>query len=36
VSQNSQLAHPRLDRSRIKVSMVKINGRWLINNLSPI
>jgi Mce-associated membrane protein len=34
--QNSQLAHPRLDRSRIKVSMVNQGGRWLISNLSPI
>jgi Mce-associated membrane protein len=34
--QNTQLAHPRLDRSRIRVSMVKLNGRWLIDNLSPI
>jgi Mce-associated membrane protein len=34
--ENSQLAHPRLDRSRIKVSMVNQGGRWLIANLSPI
>jgi Mce-associated membrane protein len=34
--QNTQLAHPRLDRSRIKVSMVKVGGRWLVNDLSPI
>jgi Mce-associated membrane protein len=33
---NNLLAHPRLDRSRIKVSMVKLNGRWLVDNLSPI
>jgi Mce-associated membrane protein len=33
--QNSQLAHPRLDRSRIKVSMVKTDGRWLIEPLAP-
>jgi Mce-associated membrane protein len=34
--ENSQLAHPRLDRSRIKVSMVNQGGRWLVSNLSPI
>jgi Mce-associated membrane protein len=34
--ENSQLAHPRLDRSRIKVSMVNQSGRWLVSNLSPI
>jgi Mce-associated membrane protein len=33
---NDRLSHPRLDRSRINVSMVKLNGRWLIDNLSPI
>lgn len=34
--ENTQLAHPRLDRSRIKVSMLKLNGHWLVDNLSPI
>jgi Mce-associated membrane protein len=34
--QNSQLPRPRLDRSRIKVSMVKIDGHWLVDHLSPI
>jgi Mce-associated membrane protein len=33
---NTQLAHPRLDRSRIKVAMLKVGGKWLIDNLSPI
>lgn len=33
---NSQLAQPRLDRTRIKASMVKVNGRWLIDALSPL
>ncbi|HEX3823043.1 MAG TPA: hypothetical protein VHV79_01105 [Mycobacteriales bacterium] len=33
---NNLLAHPRLDRSRIEVSMVKVNGKWLINNLVPL
>jgi Mce-associated membrane protein len=33
---NSQLAQPRLDRARIDVSLVKINGRWLIDNLNPV
>ena len=33
---NTQLQHPRLDRSRIKVTMVKVNGRWLVDNLQPI
>jgi Mce-associated membrane protein len=26
---NSQLADPRIDRSRIKMTMEKVNGRWL-------
>ena len=33
---NSQLAAPRLDRSRINVTMVHQGGRWLIDHLSPI
>jgi len=34
--QNSQLAHPRLDRTRIQVSMVKLGGMWLIDHLTPL
>jgi Mce-associated membrane protein len=34
--QNTLLAHPRLDRTRIKVSMVNLGGKWLIDNLSPL
>jgi Mce-associated membrane protein len=34
--QNTQLPRPRLDRSRIKVSMLRINGQWLVDHLSPI
>ena len=33
---NSQLAAPRLDRSRIDVTLVRQGGRWLIDHLSPI
>jgi Mce-associated membrane protein len=33
---NNLLAHPRLDRSRIRVSMVKQGGKWLVDNLKPI
>jgi Mce-associated membrane protein len=33
---NSQLAAPRLDRSRIDVSLVRIGGRWLIDDLKPV
>jgi len=33
---NSQIPHPRLDRSRIEASMVRVNGRWLINGMTPI
>jgi Mce-associated membrane protein len=33
---NSQLSAPRLDRSRVQVSLVRTDGKWLINNLSPI
>lgn len=34
--QNTLLAHPRLDRTRIKVSMVNLGGKWLIDDLSPL
>lgn len=33
---NSNLAAPRLDRSRINVTMVDQDGRWLIDGLAPI
>lgn len=33
---NSQLAAPRLDRSRINVTLVHRGGRWLIDGLDPI
>jgi Mce-associated membrane protein len=33
---NTQLAAPRLDRSRIDVVLVKRGGRWLIDRLNPI
>ena len=33
---NSQLSAPRLDRSRIDVTLVEQGGRWLIDRLSPI
>jgi Mce-associated membrane protein len=33
---NSQLSAPRLDRSRVQVSLVRSNGTWLVDNLSPI
>ena len=33
---NSQLSAPRLDRSRIKVSLVRSNGRWLIDKLTTL
>lgn len=33
---NSQLAAPRLDRSRIDVRLVRQGDRWLIDGLSPI
>lgn len=33
---NTQLSKPRLDRSRISATMVKVNGRWLIDNLVPL
>jgi len=33
---NSQLAAPRLDRSRINVTLLKQGNRWLIDRLAPI
>ena len=33
---NSQLSAPRLDRSRIVVDLKKVNGRWLIDKLTPV
>ena len=33
---NSQLAKPRLDRSRIIVDLSSRNGHWLINKLTPV
>jgi len=33
---NSQLTAPRLDRSRVNVTLVQQGGRWLIDRLSPI
>lgn len=33
---NSQLSAPRLDRSRIDVTLVRQGDRWLIDALSPI
>jgi Mce-associated membrane protein len=33
---NSQLSAPRLDRSRINVTLVKQGNRWLIDRLAPI
>jgi Mce-associated membrane protein len=33
---NSQLSAPRLDRSRIRVSLVRSNGRWLIDKLTTL
>jgi hypothetical protein len=33
---NSQLAQDRLDRSRINVTLVHRDGRWLIDRLAPI
>jgi Mce-associated membrane protein len=33
---NTQLAHPRLDRSRITVTMKQVNGHWLVDNLQPL
>lgn len=34
--QNTLLAHPRLDRTRIKVSMLNLHGTWLIDSLIPL
>jgi Mce-associated membrane protein len=33
---NSQLAAPRLDRSRISVTLLRSGSRWLIDKLNPI
>ena len=33
---NTQLSAPRLDRSRINVTMVRDGDRWLIDQMSPI
>jgi len=33
---NSQLAQDRLDRSRINVTLLHRDGRWLIDRLAPI
>jgi Mce-associated membrane protein len=33
---NSQLSAPRLDRSRIDVTLLRQGDRWLIDRLSPI
>jgi Mce-associated membrane protein len=33
---NSQLAAPRLDRSRINVTLLRTGGRWLIDDLQPV
>jgi Mce-associated membrane protein len=33
---NSQLTAPRLDRSRIKVTLVRSHGRWLIDKLTTL
>lgn len=33
---NSQLSAPRLDRSRINVTMVRAGDRWLIDALNPV
>lgn len=33
---NSRLAAPRLDRSRINVSLVRSGGRWLVDDLQPV
>ena len=33
---NSQLTAPRLDRSRIDVTLVRSNGRWLIDKLTTL
>jgi Mce-associated membrane protein len=33
---NTQLSAPRLDRSRVDVSLVKSGNRWLIDKLTPL
>jgi Mce-associated membrane protein len=33
---NSLLSAPRLDRSRINVTLVRSGGRWLIDKLAPV
>ncbi|MDQ1696055.1 MAG: Mce-associated rane protein [Frankiaceae bacterium] len=33
---NSQLPQPRLDRSRIKVTLVRVGDSWLIDGLDPV
>jgi len=33
---NTQLTAPRLDRSRIKVTLVRSHGRWLIDKLTTL
>ena len=33
---NTQLSAPRLDRSRVDVSLVKSGSRWLIDKLTPL
>jgi Mce-associated membrane protein len=33
---NSQLTAPRLDRSRIDVTLVRSNGHWLIDKLTTL
>jgi Mce-associated membrane protein len=33
---NSQLAQPRLDRSRIRTTLVRSGDRWLIDDLQPV
>jgi Mce-associated membrane protein len=35
-AKNTQLSAPRLDRSRIEVSLVRSGNKWLISQLSPI
>ena len=33
---NTQLAAPRLDRSRVVVSLIKVGDRWLVDGLNPL
>lgn len=33
---NTQLTAPRLDRSRIKTTLIRSGDRWLIDNLEPV